>query len=181
MPGLLRSSLGVWVDPAECFVALCGDETDVVWLDSGPHAAEGRSYIGRAARVVTSGTIGSETGFSVTDSSVLDSSVLEFLRRELAANRIAAAGEGFALGWGRLIGYETRFETMGRRARARRAARRLRLRLSRSRGRVRPRDPRGDHCWPLATPGRASSPSGAPRWPGPRCVRVPECVRGLSR
>jgi anthranilate synthase component 1 len=103
MPRVLRSPLGDWVDPAVAFAALCGDDTDVVWLDSGPGAIVGRSYIGRAARVITSQTVpGAAEG----------ASVLEFLREELSAGRVESAGEGFELGWVGWLGYENRFETM---------------------------------------------------------------------
>jgi anthranilate synthase component 1 len=97
-PHVRRWALGRWVDPAAAFVALCGDQSNVVWLDSGPTAMSGKSYLGRASRVVTSETTGS---------------ALDFLRAELAATRIGFSGDGFALGWVGWIGYETRFETMG--------------------------------------------------------------------
>jgi para-aminobenzoate synthetase component 1 len=98
MPRPTRTRLARWVDPADAFVALYGGETDVVWLDSGPAAAAGKSYLGRASRSVSSATTGS---------------VLDFLRVELAGSRIDSAGDGLALGWVGWIGYETRFETMG--------------------------------------------------------------------
>jgi anthranilate synthase component 1 len=94
---LLRRPLGRWVDPAAAFLALFGDDTDVVWLDNGPNAAVGRSYLGRAARVISSDTV----------------AVLDFLREELSTSRIDSEGEGFSLGWVGWIGYETRFATMG--------------------------------------------------------------------
>jgi anthranilate synthase component 1 len=97
MPRPLRFPLGRWVDPAAAYLALFGGETDVVWLDSGPVATSGRSYLGRASRVVSSATTGS---------------VLEFLRTELTDSRLEPSGEAFALGWVGWIGYETRFETM---------------------------------------------------------------------
>ena len=97
MPRPKRTPLGHWVDPATAFVALHAGETDVVWLDSGPAATTGKSYLGRASRSVTAATTGS---------------VLDFLRGELAESRFDAAGGGFALGWVGWIGYETRFETM---------------------------------------------------------------------
>ena len=97
MPRPKRTALGHWVDPAAAFVALYGDETGVVWLDSGPGATVGKSYLGRASRSVTSATT---------------ESVLDFLRAELAAARIDSPEGGFSLGWVGWIGYETRFETM---------------------------------------------------------------------
>ncbi len=97
-PRILRHSLPAWIDPATAFCALFGDSTDVVWLDSGASASEGLSYLGRAARSVT------------TDD--LDYSVLDFLRSELAAFAVRSEGPGFALGWLGWLGYELRFETM---------------------------------------------------------------------
>jgi para-aminobenzoate synthetase component I len=97
MPRLVRSSIGRWVDPAAAFTTLFGAQTDVVWLDSGAGATSGRSYVGQASRVVTSAT---------------DGSLLEFLRADLAAGRLDAETDGFALGWVGWLGYETRFETM---------------------------------------------------------------------
>jgi para-aminobenzoate synthetase component I len=78
-------------------VALYGDGTDVVWLDSGASASSGRSYLGRGSRILAS----------------TSGSVLEQLRTELAATRVESSSDGFALGWVGWIGYETRFETMG--------------------------------------------------------------------
>ncbi len=97
MPRVIRTPMD-WVDPAEMFAVVCGGDTDVFWLDSGPDAVSGRSYIGRASRVVTSGQVGS---------------TLDFLRGELAGRPVASDGGGFALGWVGWLGYETRFETMG--------------------------------------------------------------------
>ena len=109
MPRVIRTPLGDWVDPAEVFATVCGPDTDVFWLDCGPDARSGRSYIGRASRVVTTGQV---------------DSMLDFLRAELFAERATVAGDrpdagngpdgdGFALGWVGWLGYETRFETMG--------------------------------------------------------------------
>ncbi|PRY70188.1 anthranilate synthase component 1 [Glaciihabitans tibetensis] len=95
----LRHTVPGWTDPAAAFVALCGNDTDVVWLDSGVDAARGKSYIGRATRSIT------------TDA--LDGSILDYLRGELAAAQTEPDGEGFSLGWVGWLGYEMRFETMG--------------------------------------------------------------------
>ncbi|HEX4059172.1 MAG TPA: aminodeoxychorismate synthase component I [Galbitalea sp.] len=98
MPVLRRSPLGRWIDPADAFFALCGDDTDVFWLDSGPNTTAGRSYLGRASRVVTSES---------------RASMLQFLRTDLSARRLRPTTDGFSLGWVGWLGYETRFETMG--------------------------------------------------------------------
>jgi para-aminobenzoate synthetase component I len=99
-PTLLRYPLGRWVEPAEAFVALYADRTDVAWLDSA--AAGGRSYLATSSRTISSNEV----------------DVLEYLRADLAANRLDAADDtaadsGFALGWIGWIGYESRFATMG--------------------------------------------------------------------
>ena len=95
-PRLMRWPLGRWVDPAVAFVALYADQTDVVWLDSGPSAISGRSYLGMGSRTITSAA----------------GSVLEQLRAELVESRTETPSDGFSLGWVGWIGYETRFETM---------------------------------------------------------------------
>jgi anthranilate synthase component 1 len=99
-PTLLRYPLGRWVEPADAFVALYADRTDVAWLDSA--TSGGRSYLAASSRAISSN----------------DVDVLEYMRGDLAANRLdasdsSAAGSGFSLGWIGWIGYETRFATMG--------------------------------------------------------------------
>ncbi|MBC7592086.1 MAG: anthranilate synthase component I family protein [Salinibacterium sp.] len=98
MPRVLCASLGRWVDPAVAYVALCGDADAAFWLDSGPDASTGMSYLGLAASVTTE----------------FDGPVLDWLRMELAAEQIDAsdAPPGFALGWVGWLGYELRGETM---------------------------------------------------------------------
>jgi para-aminobenzoate synthetase component 1 len=97
--GPLRHTLDRWVDPADAFVTLFAGQSDVAWLDCGPAATSGRSYIAAAARVVTTESLGS--------------SMLGFLRDQLAANRLEWDGsESFGPGWIGWLGYETRHETM---------------------------------------------------------------------
>ncbi len=98
MPRVLCASLGRWVDPAEAYAALCGDSDAAFWLDSGPEATTGMSYLGLAAEVVTE----------------FDGPVLDWLRASLAAEQVdtAEAPDGFALGWVGWLGYEVRAETM---------------------------------------------------------------------
>jgi para-aminobenzoate synthetase component 1 len=103
MPGLQRSTLDGWIDPEAAYLAICGSSSDVFWLDSGPDATTGRSYLGRASRVVTSETLGAE----------FDGSMLAFLRNDLGTRRLESHSDEFTLGWVGWLGYENRFETMG--------------------------------------------------------------------
>ncbi|MFZ2963746.1 MAG: chorismate-binding protein, partial [Rhodoglobus sp.] len=91
------ASLGRWVDPAIAYAALCGDSDAAFWLDSGPHATTGHSYLGRAAEVVTD----------------FPGGVLPFLRSIGRDADTSAAPPGFRLGWVGWLGYELRAETMG--------------------------------------------------------------------
>ncbi|MFB2586073.1 anthranilate synthase component I family protein [Herbiconiux liukaitaii] len=50
-PTLIRRPLAVAADPAEVFQALAGDAENAFWLDSGPTATTGRSYLGVPAAV----------------------------------------------------------------------------------------------------------------------------------
>ena len=80
-------------------MALCGDSDAAFWLDSGPDATTGMSYIGLASSVVTE----------------FDDPVLDWLRESLAAESIDTSDvpRGFTLGWVGWLGYELRAETMG--------------------------------------------------------------------
>ncbi|MGV8896159.1 MAG: anthranilate synthase component I family protein [Rhodoglobus sp.] len=99
MPRVLCAPLGKWVDPAAAYLALCGDSDAAFWLDSGPGATTGMSYLGVASTVVTE----------------FDGAVLDWLRESLAAEQLdtSEAPPGFALGWVGWLGYEVRAETMG--------------------------------------------------------------------
>ena len=98
-PRVLAASLGRWVDPAVAYAAVCGDSDSAFWLDSGPGATTGMSYLGLASRVVTD----------------FDGPVLDWLQRELRAQEVdtSDAPRGFALGWVGWLGYELRGETLG--------------------------------------------------------------------
>ncbi|MBG6054454.1 anthranilate synthase component 1 [Salinibacterium sp. CAN_S4] len=98
MPRVLCAPLGRWVDPAVAFRAICGNADAAFWLDSGPGATTGMSYLGLASEVVS--------GF--------DRPVLDWLRESLAAEQVDAsdAPPGFSLGWVGWLGYELRGETM---------------------------------------------------------------------
>jgi len=96
---VLAASLGRWVDPAVAYAAICSDSDAAFWLDSGPQARAGMSYLGLASEVVTD----------------FHGPVLDWLQAELYAEDIDStdAPAGFALGWVGWLGYELRGETMG--------------------------------------------------------------------
>ena len=100
---LLRYPLGRWVDPAAAWAALNADAENSFWLDGGPVASTGISYLGSSSRVLTDA----------------DGDVFESLRASLASTPVEpdAAG-GFALGWVGWLGYELRALTMGEPVRA---------------------------------------------------------------
>src|SRR5690606_19567918 len=96
-PRLRASRLGRWVDPAEAYVAVCGDSDAAFWLDSGPGATGGMSYLGVADEVITE----------------FPGPVLPWLRRALEEPVDTSAWPGgFALGMVGWLGYEVRGETM---------------------------------------------------------------------
>jgi anthranilate synthase component 1 len=89
--------LGRWVDPADAYVAICGDADAAFWLDCGPDASTGTSYLGVAASVTTE----------------FDGPVLNWLRQTLSTDvDTADIKDGFALGLVGWFGYELRGETM---------------------------------------------------------------------
>ncbi len=90
------ASLSAWVDPAVAYQAICGDAEAAFWLDSGPDATTGTSYIGLATEVVSS----------------FDGPVLDWLERRIA-DSVAGAVPGFSLGWVGWLSYELRAETLG--------------------------------------------------------------------
>ncbi|MBX3100069.1 MAG: anthranilate synthase component I family protein [Salinibacterium sp.] len=96
---VLAGSLGRWVDPAVAYAAICGDADAAFWLDSGPNATTGMSYLGLAAELVTD----------------FDVPVLDWLQAQLHAQDVDTAQPppGFRLGWVGWLGYELRGETMG--------------------------------------------------------------------
>lgn len=89
--------LGRWIDPSEAWWHLCEGAEAAFWLDSGPHAASGMSYLGVAASVTTT----------------FRGPVLEWLREQAIDVDTSQVPAGFALGWIGWLGYELRGETMG--------------------------------------------------------------------
>lgn len=95
--------LDTWVDPADAFVALFGaSEVDAVWLDSGPEAVSGRSFIGTGTITATA-SVGHGT---VTVGEVTSpGSILDALRDDLTARRHSGPSRHPVGWWGR-FGYE---------------------------------------------------------------------------
>lgn len=95
-PRVQTAPLGRWVDPADAYTSVCGSSDAAFWLDSGPNATTGHSYLGLASRVTTE----------------FDGPVLDWLR----ARRVDVGTDGlpgFTLGHVGWLGYELRGETMG--------------------------------------------------------------------
>ena len=121
-----RRLLTAWTDPAAAFASLYATDPYAFWLDTGPGAQTGVSYLGAASphsRFVTAsvaaGTVTSRT-IETTDAAppdVTQETIFDFLRRDLAAQ----AGEnddptrqaGFELGWVGWLGYELGAQTVG--------------------------------------------------------------------
>jgi anthranilate synthase component 1 len=110
-PRTLR--LDVAVDPADAFVVLFGERgSDAVWLDAGPGAESGRSFLGTGARAVTASVAaGTVTDAAGTHDAVSgEGDILELLRERIATSRDTA---GFPLGWAGWLGYEAGAARLG--------------------------------------------------------------------
>lgn len=127
-PIVLRSELAEWIEPATAFETLYGDSAHTFWLDSGPDATAGISYMGApqpGARVVTASvltnTVEVRRAESPERADVHDGTIFDFLRRELpsddghsvAADPSAGAAPAFELGWVGWLGYELGAQTVG--------------------------------------------------------------------
>lgn len=103
---LLRHSLGEWVDPALVYRVLSHGQENALWLDAGPHASSGLSYIS-----IPSGR------FLREDTATADNSIFEALRDSLeldyTIDTSVAREDGFALGWVGWFGYELASLTAG--------------------------------------------------------------------
>lgn len=113
--GVIESRFGGWVDPADCFRALCGDTHPAFWLDSGVAAVEGVSALGTGSRVVTRRREGNLADWP--SGNLHDESIFDFLEREQAPGSQntgpqGADAAGFPLGWIGWLGYELHEETL---------------------------------------------------------------------
>lgn len=91
---VLTRRLDGWHDPADAYLAVCGDADEAFWLDSGVDAVAGWSYLGLPSAVRLPGT-----------------RVLDAVRVEPVP--AAADAPPFALGTVFWLGYEVRAETTG--------------------------------------------------------------------
>jgi para-aminobenzoate synthetase component 1 len=121
-----RWQLDGWWDPADAYDALYRGSGHAIWLDAGPEAETGFSYLAgptEGSRFVTAsvqhGTVtvtlpGDPLGGSVTS----DETIVDFLRNDLAepparADPVGAGTGGFGLGWVGWLGYELGAQTLG--------------------------------------------------------------------
>jgi para-aminobenzoate synthetase component 1 len=96
------------LDPADAFVALFGDrEGDAVWLDAGPGAESGRSFLGTGSQVISASVA---SGTVTEDGGTREGTILELLRT--GASRDADTS-GFPLGWTGWLGYEAGAAALG--------------------------------------------------------------------
>ncbi|MDJ0378049.1 anthranilate synthase component I family protein [Cryobacterium sp. PH31-L1] len=123
MSGTLQSKLlSLWTDPGAAFAALYSDAPYAFWLDAGPDARTGASYLGAASprsRFVTASvTQGTVTSVFPTDAAppvVTQETIFEFLRRDLVNDETSRLSgiDGFDLGWVGWLGYELGAHTVG--------------------------------------------------------------------
>ncbi|MFF1632966.1 aminodeoxychorismate synthase component I [Leifsonia sp. NPDC058248] len=117
VPRLRTFPLEGWVDPADAFVALFADVPHAVWLDAGPDAVSGSSYLASGERVATYSlpdeAASAERAVTVHrgGSTVrVPGSMLDFLRADLDGHgrlEPRTAEPSFALGWLGWLGYES--------------------------------------------------------------------------
>ncbi|MEV8215516.1 aminodeoxychorismate synthase component I [Leifsonia sp. NPDC077715] len=95
--------LDAWVDPADAFATLFGrDDADAVWLDSGPDAVAGRSFIGTGTLTATADVAG---GTVTLAGETRSGGILDALRDDLG-KRPHPETAAHPLGWWGRLGYE---------------------------------------------------------------------------
>ncbi|MCP2030692.1 aminodeoxychorismate synthase component I [Okibacterium sp. HSC-33S16] len=99
--------LGTWVDPETAFVTLFATSANAFWLDSGPTASTGYSYLGDGSTVVTASVAdGTVTTSSALGSHTTAGSIFDALSLLLADGGPAPVSGDFAPGWVGWLGYE---------------------------------------------------------------------------
>ncbi len=101
-------------DPADAFVALFAAGADggrahgpAVWLDAGPGAESGRSFLGTGSRLITASV---SAGTVTDDADARPGTIVEALRD---ATAIPSDTAGFPLGWTGWLGYEAGAAALG--------------------------------------------------------------------
>jgi para-aminobenzoate synthetase component 1 len=121
-----------WYDPADAFDRLYAGARHVFWLDAGPGAETGASYLGAASersRMVSASLRAGTVTVTVPEdprvpAATVKSDVLDFLRAELTDTDAAVRAEhstepgvgpggGFQLGWVGWLGYEIGARLLG--------------------------------------------------------------------
>jgi para-aminobenzoate synthetase component 1 len=97
--GVVRHPLDHWVDPVVVWLAVLDGVENSFWLDSGPDATAGRSWMGASSRIIDS--------LAQLDDSLSTFPIVD-----------ESATPSFRLGWVGWLGYELRGETMGEPVRA---------------------------------------------------------------
>lgn len=109
---VLVHSLEQWVEPAAAFRALVAGHSGGFWLDSGPDATAGTSYLGTTSRWVTAsithGTVTEHPSGKTAPGTIFDT-VSASLEHAVDAEPDAGA---FRLGWVGWLGYELHRQTM---------------------------------------------------------------------
>lgn len=88
-----------WVDPATVFTALAVDEPRSIWLDAGPKAQSGLSYVSIPSKKILSENV------DAGDFTIFEKLRVE-LNRDATVDTSAARDDGFSLGWVGWLGYE---------------------------------------------------------------------------
>jgi aminodeoxychorismate synthase component I len=99
--------LGTWVDPESAFLQLFATSENAFWLDSGPSAATGYSYLGDGTHVVTASVAdGTVTSANAEGEQVTPGSIFDALSTRLVDGGAVPSSGEFAPGWVGWLGYE---------------------------------------------------------------------------
>ena len=95
-----------WVDPAAAYVALAAGHRRAIWLDAGPGARSGLSYIS----IPTDQEL--RENVSAGDVAIFER-LRSSLEHDATVDTTAARDDGFSLGWVGWLGYELAAHTAG--------------------------------------------------------------------
>jgi aminodeoxychorismate synthase component I len=95
-----------WVDPAAAYVALAAGHRRAIWLDAGPNARSGLSYIS----IPTDQEL--QENVSTGDVTIFER-LRSSLEHDATVDTTASREDGFSLGWVGWLGYELAAHTAG--------------------------------------------------------------------